>query len=394
MVRMQQLSNLSDAALLRELHALAASHRRVTSELIAHLGEVDARLLHVEKGFSSLFAYCVEELSFSEDEACRRIDAARLARRFPAVRPLLENGAISLTVLGLLKPHLTEDNHRELVAGVSGASVRQAKEWLAARFPMPDVPTSIRKLPERPRSALSSSTDLPAVDSGLSASARVTSSAESASAAQPAPPRVSNGQEPVGAAQSAMTRIGVVATMPNARQAPRARVEPLSSDRFLVKLTASRTLRGKLELARNLMSHANPDGDLSVILERAVDLLIAELERKHKGSATRPLRKPRPARDAHVSRCARREVVARDGWRCSFVADDGRRCNAEAFLEFDHETPRGRGGGSEPSNLRLLCRAHNRLEAERVYGKERILQAINGRSIVADAGSTREAPGK
>jgi len=144
-----------------------------------------------------------------------------------------------------------------------------------------------------------------------------------------------------------------------------------------VKLTASRTLRDKLEVARDLMRHANPNGDLSVVVERAVDLLIGELEKKQKGRTTQPRQKSRPARDTHVTRSARREVVARDGWRCSFVADDGRRCDARTFLEFDHEIPKGCGGGSEPDNLRLLCRAHNRLQAEHVYGKERIARAIS-----------------
>src|ERR1700704_4967857 len=125
---MQLLTSLSDDALLHELSVIVSSHRRVTAELIFHLAEVDARRLHVEKGFSSLFSYCVELLHFSEDEACRRIEAARLARRFPAIYPLLGTGTVSLTVLGLLKSYLTDDNHRELLAGVSGSSVRRAKE--------------------------------------------------------------------------------------------------------------------------------------------------------------------------------------------------------------------------------------------------------------------------
>src|SRR3979409_2012580 len=122
------VATLSDEALLHDLHVIVASHRRVTAELVLHLGEVDARRLHVGLGFSSLFGYCVELLRFSEDEACRRIEAARLARRFPAVYELLRTGAVSLTVLGLLKSHLTDANHRELLAGVRGSSVRQAKE--------------------------------------------------------------------------------------------------------------------------------------------------------------------------------------------------------------------------------------------------------------------------
>jgi hypothetical protein len=146
---MQRLSSLSNDTLLHELHVVVGSHRRVTAELILHLSEVDAHRLHVDKGFSSLFSYCVERLRFSEDEACRRIEAARLARRLPAIYPLLETGAVSLTVLGLLKAHLTDENHQEMLAGVSGSSVRQAREWVAARFLQPDVPSTIRKQAER-----------------------------------------------------------------------------------------------------------------------------------------------------------------------------------------------------------------------------------------------------
>jgi hypothetical protein len=48
-----------------------------------------------------------------------------------------------------LKECLSEGNAAELLAAVSGKSVREAREALAARFPRPDVPTSLRKLPER-----------------------------------------------------------------------------------------------------------------------------------------------------------------------------------------------------------------------------------------------------
>ncbi|MDE2143013.1 MAG: HNH endonuclease [Elusimicrobia bacterium] len=38
-------------------------------------------------------------------------------------------------------------------------------------------------------------------------------------------------------------------------------------------------------------------------------------------------------------------------------------------MEFDHVTPRASGGPSDdPANLRLLCRAHNDLEARRIFG--------------------------
>jgi hypothetical protein len=421
----QTLATLSDDALLHALHVIVGTHRRVTAELVLHLGEVDARRLHVEKGFSSLFAYCVERLQFSEDEACRRIEAARLARRFPAICLLLGAGAVSLTVIGLLKPYLAGDNHRELLAGVSGSSVRQAREWLAARFPRPDVPSAIRRRPTRRSGAV-----VPTARAGVSAlppecvpndeepgrsaapalppsthrevpsqrgipaapaPTRVDPWSEGGIPAAPAPTRVDPWSEGGVPAASAPARVEAPRTPWASGASARARVEPLSQDRFLVKFTASRALREKLELARDLTSHANPAGAIEVLFERALDLLIAEQQGKQQGRTGRPARKPRPAKDTHVTRAARREVVARDGWRCSFVADDGRRCEAQAFLEFDHETPKGRGGSSRAENLRLLCRAHNRAAAERVYGVEYVSRAIaesrgDGRTFTAREG--------
>jgi hypothetical protein len=132
----------------RELHAVVATHRNATAAIVAHLGEVEERRLHLRRGFPSMFQYCVTELAFSEDEACRRIDAARLARRFPRILAMLEAGTLSLSVAGLLKEHLTEANAAELFDRVAGCSARRAKEWIAARFPLPDVPEMIRALPQ------------------------------------------------------------------------------------------------------------------------------------------------------------------------------------------------------------------------------------------------------
>jgi hypothetical protein len=357
MQRLSNVSNVSNDALLQSLHRLVDLQRCATADIVLHLAEMDARRLHAKKGFPSLFSYCVEELRFSEDEACRRIEAARLGRRFPQILELLKTGTVTLTVLGLLKPHLTYDNHRELLAGVSRSSVRQAKEWLAAQFPKPDVPCSIRRLPERAHVAPEPAPpQVPHSDVATPHHAAI----------PPAPPQVPHSD---------------VATPERAGSSParsrRARIEPLSRDSFLVKLTAHRTLRDKLELARDLMSHANPSGDLAVVIERALDVLLRELEKAKLGRATRSDRKSRPAKWTHVTNATRREVVARDGLRCSFVAGNGRSCRARAFLEFDHAAPRGRGGDSGPNNVRLLCRAHNLLAAERVYGAAHMQRAVS-----------------
>jgi 5-methylcytosine-specific restriction endonuclease McrA len=102
-------------------------------------------------------------------------------------------------------------------------------------------------------------------------------------------------------------------------------------------------------------------------------------------------------RSRRVPNASRRAVFARDGLRCTWRGPDGTRCVSRAWLEHDHVTPRGRGGGDEPANGRIFCRAHNRLAAEQAYGQntiEKIIsrrQAARHRSDTATENGTEEA---
>lgn len=67
----------------------------------------------------------------------------------------------------------------------------------------------------------------------------------------------------------------------------------------------------------------------------------------------------------------RRRVWARDKGCCSYRDPrTGKICGSRFGLEVDHIEPWAKGGKTVESNLRLLCRTHNRLEAERIFGKE------------------------
>ena len=78
------LRRLSDADLVARVKSLVARERRATALLVAHLGELDTRDIHLRAGYSSLFAYCRDALGLSEHEAYNRIEVARAARRFPS----------------------------------------------------------------------------------------------------------------------------------------------------------------------------------------------------------------------------------------------------------------------------------------------------------------------
>jgi hypothetical protein len=69
-----------------------------------------------------------------------------------------------------------------------------------------------------------------------------------------------------------------------------------------------------------------------------------------------------------VSVLVRRTVWERDKGRCSFRGTDGHVCGSRYQLEFDHWKAFSLGGEHTVANVRILCSAHNRYEAERVLG--------------------------
>jgi hypothetical protein len=100
-----------------------------------------------------LFCYCTQVLHVSEHAAYRRIEAARIARRFPVILDLLAEGTITLTAVGLVAAHLTPDNHRDVLEAVRHKSKREVEHLVAGLCPQPPVPSVIRKLPARPQPA-------------------------------------------------------------------------------------------------------------------------------------------------------------------------------------------------------------------------------------------------
>jgi hypothetical protein len=76
------LEHVPTDALLANLKDLMGRSNQLTAVMLVHLAEVDSREAYREHACSSLYAYCVYELRMSEDEAQRRIVAARAGRRF------------------------------------------------------------------------------------------------------------------------------------------------------------------------------------------------------------------------------------------------------------------------------------------------------------------------
>src|SRR5438270_11081717 len=138
---------LSDSELIASTRELLRESRWFEAELLVHLGEIDERELYLERAFPSMLAFCVGEFGFSEDAAYSRIHVARAARALPAMIEALRSGAVHLTGLRLLAPHLTAENHRDVLASAAGKKKEAIEELVVTLAPRPSVPTVLRRLP-------------------------------------------------------------------------------------------------------------------------------------------------------------------------------------------------------------------------------------------------------
>lgn len=301
---MHDIRKLSNDELVRRLETAVSKEREMTVHVLHHLDEIERRRLHLDSGYSSLFDYCVRHLKYSSSAAARRIQAARCIRRHPEVLAMLQSRELSLSTISLIAPILRKD--KTILEKVRGASHRKVEQIVAQYGP----PVALR---DRIR-----------------------------------PVRVAT---------------------PGAG----------SEDKLWVQFLADENLVELFEEVRSLMSRdgMNPAiGDVikTVLTEyRDRHSPIARKERREAraGAATVHSRR-REWKDAtqsrHVPDDVRDAVYARDGGKCTFTANDGTRCESKRGVQLDHIVPYSAGGTHEPSNLRLLCAAHNRRAAELKLG--------------------------
>lgn len=300
------LRKLSNDDLVRKLDQDVARERAMTIAVLHDLNEMDRRRLYLDRGCSSLFDYCVRKLKYSSSAAARRIQAARCIRRFPVVLGMLERDEITLSTVATVASILKPDNCTVILDRVRGASCRQVERIVCDyRSPV--------KLRDQVR-----------------------------------PVRV---------------------VTPGAGSECKQFTQFLADDEF-VQL---------LEVVTALLSRDGHRPSIAEVLKvtlkeyRDRHSPIARQERREAkiGAASLDSRRREWAdatQSRHIPDGIRDDVFVRDNGQCAYVAGDGTRCESRHGLQLDHIRPYAAGGTHDPSNLRLLCAAHNRRAAELTLG--------------------------
>jgi hypothetical protein len=444
--------SMSNAELLAAARDLVRRSQNLEARLLVHLAEIDERKLYLDCGFPSMFAYCVSELHLSEDAAYNRIGGARAGRRFPAALDAIRDGRVHLWGMRLLAPHFTEANHRELIALAAGKTKREIEEVLASLAPRAPVASMIRSVPER--TAMTGGAPLtavqfaPASDPPSATAAMPDVPLSSAPASVPpsaAPPRIGPTVVPLAAqtykvqftagrsfrdklcqAQDLMRhRVpdGNLETIFEA--ALELLIDQVKKERFALgctprggggdgggdghgDLTGGATGADKTAAATNghaatiAKGFARSEAGPATVASTSVPAPARSDTPVSVPAGTKAedgKRQPTKSSDnevgklvsRHVPNAVRRALYSRDGGRCTFVDEKGRRCTATGHLEVDHVDGFAETRSHDIARLRMLCRAHNQREAEKRYGKAFMESARKSRKAPSTRSGTSPA---
>ena len=364
MSKTKEQQEIGDSALVERVSEIANKEIRATIELLLHLNELDKRKLFLELGYSSLFSYLVTRVKYSEGAAYRRIAAARLARQYPQLYRYLYAREVSLSNLSLvsgfcLKEGVEREQVIELLEGIRGKSKSEVNALLARYKPV-SVPR------ERIEPVL-----IEKKSKGASESAPQLVLAEVKGK------EVGNES---GESASTVSETTVEASL----------LSPKNSEEcYRLSFSIGAQSKSKLERVQSLIGGPGAkslESVFGVLLETYLEKHCPErrlvrreqrlARQRRAGASNTAPRKSSPSR--YIPARLRDEVFLRDGFRCTYVSPDGVRCWERTCLEIDHVEPFSLGGRHRLDNLRLLCSAHNKHAAVKIFGKKFIEQKVKG----------------
>ena len=387
---------LSDDALLEKVEDLIRRERRITFNVVIHLGEVERRRIYVREGYASMFDYCTGRLRYSESAAYRRIKTYRCIRDYPEVAGLLQSGKLNLTTVALIASVINRENYTDLLRAASGKSQRAVRKIVAGYKTGKPFRDRIRSVViERPTAPLVAATlelqsspddkklgqihlRYEGKNDPISERARQSDShpaAADADAAQGEAPRGRTPRDNTPSQPERTTCYEVTIAADEEFMQMYRRVRAIQSTKATPGNDIAATF--KALMSEYIARHA-PEEKEKRREKRAREKAKSESVRKKKAKQEKTGRQPKPTtsnkhskpqpRSRHIPAPAREKVLMRDQYQCTYVGNNGVRCNATRHLQFDHVVPFARGGGHDPENLRLLCAAHNQLEAAGVFG--------------------------
>ena len=309
------IKSFADAELLKVIPVKVKTEREATAAVLELLAEIDSRKLYLKEGYRSMYSYLTTKLSYSEGAAQRRIKCARALNKTPEVKDMLNKGDISLTTLSMVSGEI--GTKPEILKDISGKNKRQVEKII-----LKDKPAS-----NKTRESIKT----------------IKVNVEEAEAS----------------------------LFDSANQGFENHRHQNQKTEARLKLSFS-ILEDKQELideAKRVLSGKLPRGaSLEELFVAGLESLVNEHKKKAKSLGSRKSRGSKKG-SRHIPAKIRKEVLERDGHKCTYISETGKACGCKWDLELDHVIPFADGGEHTADNLRVLCRAHNQYLAEKRFGR-------------------------
>ncbi len=302
---MISLKSLSDKELTVRLRQLVRKELDLTLSILPHLAEVERRGLYLEKAYSTLSEYCICELGYGESSAWRRVRAARVIQEIPDVYDLMKQDRLSFSAVLQIANVLNPDNKKRLLPRVEGKSKSEIDK-IIAEFQPPLV------IPDQARPRLVKKT--------------------------------------VTVQRATGPELGQISLHSEGKFAPTVKkstpeIEVELEKMFEIQFAADEELMELIRWMKSHLSHKFPKGaSFLEIFKYAIKNLKA---REDLAEQEMPRKSIIKTGTRQIPKAIKQKVWKRDKGKCVFVGSNGKRCNSDYSLQFDHyPIPYARGGPS------------------------------------------------
>ena len=256
-----EVKKLSNQQLLSQTKLLVQKERNIHIQVLHHLGEIDARKLYLEQGFSSLFDYAVKELGYSEGAAYRRIKAMKLCQDLPDAESRLQSGKLSLSSACQLQAFFEKqakkvkaEKHRQEIRS-SNQTKEQKQELLNQKPKQEAIQTTIKEENRIAKGLLEISQN----NSTTSSSQEFSAEDQKENVSIPSL-SLEEKQQLVQKAEGCSTRatMKLLSEQDPALSVSKEQAQFLGNGKVEIKVVIDESCHKKLEELKSLLSHKNP----------------------------------------------------------------------------------------------------------------------------------------
>lgn len=340
------LKLLSNTELLNGVRSLRADERKLDRQIVEYICEIESRRLYAEIGYANVIDWLVKDLSYSESSAYRRMMAARAIRAVPAAAEKIEDGRLNLVTLAKVQSAIRSEEKRTgervsletrstMIAQTENKTLRETVRLVAEKFP-----ESVQLSGAQPASK-----QIVLTEEQLELLERV---------------RELRSHFNFGASLGEI--IAALANEYLDRNDPlRREVKP----RSMVKKTPVKSpVTPNEEISYGVAAHSmeEPLSEISGDSPQSNTAVVFGPESGLRGAVRR----------GSIAPSIRNFVRRRAGDACEYQGPEGHRCGSRFQTQTDHVIPVAHGGTNDVGNLRLLCRTHNLLMAEKLIGRTKM----------------------